>query len=111
VVVLNGEVPGLTAKRLAGTIGWWVPGVRNVVNGLEVVPPEEEHPNLIAEAVRVLLEKDPFVNASQIRVGVRKRIVRLTGLVPNDAEKHAAERDAWTVFGVDSVINEIEVSP
>ncbi len=28
VVILNGRVPGLTSKWLAGVIAWWVPGVR-----------------------------------------------------------------------------------
>jgi osmotically-inducible protein OsmY len=92
-------------------MAWWVPGVRDVVNGIAVEPPEEDGPDMIAEAVRVVLEKDPFVDATQIRVGVRKTLVRLTGLVPTGTEKEAAERDAWCVFGVDNVINEIEVRP
>jgi osmotically-inducible protein OsmY len=37
--------------------------------------------------------------------------VRLTGLVPSEAERDMAERDAWYVFGVDDVINEIAVGP
>ena len=58
---------------------------------------------------RVLaLDKDPLFDASQIRVGVRGRTVRLTGLLPTSAERDAAEWDAWYVFGVDDVINEIE---
>jgi len=35
VVTLNGEVPSLTHKRLAGVLAWWVPGTRDVINGLE----------------------------------------------------------------------------
>lgn len=111
VVILDGRVPGLTSKRLAGVIAWWVPGVRDVFNGIEADPPEDESPDMIAEAVRVVLERDPFVNASQIRVGVRNTLVRLTGLVPNETERQAAERDAWMVFGVDTVVNEIKVQP
>ena len=38
VVILNGRVPGLTSKRVAGVIAWWVPGVRDVFNGIEVDP-------------------------------------------------------------------------
>ena len=111
VVLLNGRVPGLTSKRLAGLIAWWVSGVRDAFNGIEVSPPEDDGPDMIAEAVRVVLEKDPFVNAGQIRVGVRNTLVRLTGLVPNETERQAAERDAWMVFGVDTVVNEIQVRP
>jgi osmotically-inducible protein OsmY len=111
VVTLDGRVPGLTTKRLAGAIAWWVPGVRDVFNGMEVSPPEDDSPDMIAEAVRVVLDRDPFVNAGQIRVGVRNTLVRLTGLVPNEIERQAAERDAWMVFGVNTVVNEINVEP
>ena len=110
-VTLNGHVPGLTSKRLAGVMAWWVPGVRDVVNGLEVVPPEEDAPIRIEDAVRYVLERNPYVDAGQIRVGVRIRDVRLTGFVRGEAERDMAERDAWCVFGVDSVINEIAVQP
>lgn len=109
VVILNGAVPGLVAKRLAGAMAWWVPGVRDVVNALEAMPPEEDAPILIEEAVRVVLERDPWLEAGQIRVGVRGRVVRLTGLVASEAQRHMAEHDAWSVFGVDEVVNEIEV--
>jgi osmotically-inducible protein OsmY len=109
IVTLNGSVPTLVTKRLAGVMAWWVPGVRDVVNGIAVEPPEDDGPYMIAEAVRVVLEKDPYVDATQVRVGVRNAVVRLDGLVPTGTEREAAERDAWCVFGVDNVINEIEV--
>ena len=111
VVILTGNVPSLTSKRLAGVIAWWVPGVRDVVNGLAVEPDEEDGPDRIAEAVRVVLEKDPLVDASRVKVGVRQTIVRLTGRVPAEIEREAAERDAWMTFAVDGVINEINVRP
>ena len=111
VVTLTGHVPSLVAKRLAGAMAWWVPGVRDVVNGLEVTPPEEDSPIAIEEAVRTVLERDPFVDAGQVRVGVRLRTVRLTGAVRSDALRDMAERDAWCVFGVDEVINNIQVIP
>jgi BON domain len=111
VVILNGRVPGLTSKRLAGVIAWWVPGVRDVVNGIVVEPPEEDTPDEIEEAVRVALDKDPFVDALQVRVGVRNRTVRLTGAVHSPEARDAAECDAWYVLGVDDVINELEVVP
>jgi osmotically-inducible protein OsmY len=111
VVILNGRVPGLASKRLAGVLAWWVPGSRDVINGIAVEPPEEDAPIQIEEAVRIALDKDPFVDASQVRVGVRHRTVRLTGAVHSPEARDAAEWDAWYVFGVDDVINEIVVSP
>ncbi|MFC2968237.1 BON domain-containing protein [Acidimangrovimonas pyrenivorans] len=109
VVTLGGRVPSLTAKRLAGVMAWWVPGVRDVVNGLEVEPEEEDSPIRIEEAVRLVLERDPFLDAGQVRVGVRRRTVHLTGAVRSAALRDMAERDAWCVFGVDDVLNEIEL--
>jgi osmotically-inducible protein OsmY len=109
VVSLDGQVRGLVSKRLAGVLAWWVPGVCDVFNGIAVEPLEEDGPDMISEAVRVVLEKDPFVNAGQIGIKVRNREVRLTGLVPNEAERASAERDVWMVFGVDTVVNDILV--
>ena len=111
VVILNGRVPGLASKRLAGLLAWWVPGSRDVVNGIAVEPPEEDAPILIEEAVRIALDKDPFVDASQVRVGVHHKTVRLTGAVRSREARDAAEWDAWYVFGVDDVINELDVVP
>jgi osmotically-inducible protein OsmY len=109
VVTLNGQVPSLSHKRLAGVLGWWVPGSRDVINGLEVVPPEDDNDDEITDAVRLVLEKDPFVNADQIRVSTNNSIVTLEGLVTNEQVKDMAEFDAWYVFGVDQVINSLAV--
>jgi osmotically-inducible protein OsmY len=103
-------VPGRVSQRLAGVMAWWVPGVRDVVNGLAPMPPEEDAPIRIEEAVRVVLDRNPYVDDSQIRIGVRDRTVRLTGLVRNVAERDMAESDAFCVLGVDAVVNELEVS-
>jgi osmotically-inducible protein OsmY len=110
VVILNGTVPGLVSQRLAGVMAWWVPGARDVVNGLEPVPPEEDAPIRIEEAVRIVLDRNPYVDDSQIRIGVRGRVVRLTGAVRAPGERDMAEADAWCVLGVDEVINEIAVA-
>jgi osmotically-inducible protein OsmY len=58
--------------------------------------------------VRLVLEKDPFVNASKIGVGSKDWVVTLEGLVPVESMKQMAERDAWCVLGVKEVINRIE---
>lgn len=109
IVTLNGRLPSLTSKRFAGVLAWWVPGSRDVINGISVEPEEKDAAIRIQEAVQLALDLDPFVNASQVRVGARIRTVRLTGLVGSDEQRHAAEADAWYVFGVDDVINEIGV--
>ena len=60
-------------------------------------------------AVRLVLEKDPFVNASQIKVSCANDWVTLDGLVKNASVRHLAEADAWYVFGVDGVTNQLQV--
>jgi len=109
VVTLDGDVAGLGQKRLAGALAWWVPGSRDVVNGLGISPPEEDSDAEITDAVRLVLEKDPFVNPDQIRVTTRDATVTLDGLVPTVSERDMAEHDAWYVFGVENVVNRIAV--
>lgn len=70
--------------RLAGVLAWWVPGSRDVVNGLGVEPPEEDNDDEVSDAVR---------------------------LVPAVGEREMAKFDAWYVFGVDKIVNRIDVRP
>ena len=109
VVLLNGQVPSIAHKRLAGALAWWVPGSRDVINGLEESPAEQDNDDEVTDAVRLVLEKDPFVPADQIRVTTRNYVVNLEGVVLNRAIKQMAEFDAWYVFGVNRVINRLLV--
>ena len=107
IVTLDGEVPSLAHKRIAGVLAWWVPGTRDVVNGLEVVPPEQDTEGEISDAVRMVLEKDPLVDAGPIGVATRGAVVTLSGAVASELQRDMAERDAWCVFGVDAVVNRL----
>ena len=109
VVLLEGQAPSLSHKRLAGALAWWVPGSRDVLNCLEVVPPEEDNNDEITDAVKIVLDKDPFVDDVQVLVSTRDRVVTLEGAVRSEGEKDMAEFDAWFVFGVDKVINNLQV--
>lgn len=111
VVLLDDHVPSLAQKRLAGVLAWWVPGSRDVVNGMAVEPPEEDDDDEVTEAVRMVLEKDRFLKADQIRASTKNYVVTLEGLVPTETQKDMAEFDAWYVFGVDRVINKLDVRP
>jgi osmotically-inducible protein OsmY len=111
VVTLNGQVSSLSHKRLAGVLAWWVPGSRDVINGLEEVPPEKDNDDEITDAVRLMLEKDPFVKSDQIHVGTTNSVVTLEGVVSSENARRMAEFDAWYVFGVDKVINDLGVRP
>ena len=109
LVLLHGRVGSLTHRRFAGVLAWWVPGVCDVVNELQVVPPEADTDGEIADAVQMVLEKDPLVHADRIAIRVRDDVVTLAGSVATLQERHMAELDAWYVTGVNHVVNQITV--
>ncbi len=109
VVLLDDHVLTHTQKRMAGVLAWWVPGSRDVINGMAVEPEQADSDEEMAKAVRLALKKDPFVNGERIRVTARGGVVTLTGAVPSAPQREMAEFDAWYVFGVDRVLNQIEV--
>lgn len=109
VITLAGQVISLSHKRLAGVLAWWARGCRDVVNLLEVVPPEEDNDDEVADALRLVLETDPLVPAEQIGIRTHNHVITLEGMVATEEEKRRAELDAWCLFAVHSVINHIEV--
>jgi len=110
VVTLDGWVISLSHKRLAGVLAWWTPGCRDVVNALEVVPPEQDGDDEISDALLLVLEMDPLIlHSGRIRIQTQDGVVMLQGLVRSQAEKERAEQDAWCLFAVDNVINRIAV--
>lgn len=109
IVDLEGTVPSLSHKRFAGVLAWWVPGSQDVINSLEVKPPEEDSDEEITEAVVLVFEKDKLVNHSNIKVTTRNYVVTLNGVVKSEIAKEAAEDDAWYVWGVNGVINRLKV--
>lgn len=109
IVTLDGQVISLTHMRMAGVLAWWVRGCRDVVNRLAVVPAEEDSDDEIADALRLVLEVDPYVAAAGIGIDSRDHTVTLGGTVASAGERERAERDAWCVFAVDRVVNRIRV--
>src|SRR5574340_1380668 len=96
VVTLDGWVISLSHKRLAGVLAWWAPGCRDVVNALEVQPPEEDNDDEVTDALSLVLELDPMIpHPDQIRVRTDNYVVTLEGLVSSRAEKERAEYGAW----------------
>jgi osmotically-inducible protein OsmY len=107
VVTLWGNVISLSHMRLAGVLAWWSGGTRCVVNELVVAPAEADRDDEITEALMLVLETDPFVDASQVSVRTENRVVTLEGCVSNEHTRRQAERDAWYVQGVEDVVNHI----
>jgi osmotically-inducible protein OsmY len=111
VVTLDGWVISLSHKRMAGVLAWWVTGCRDVVDGLEVVPQEQDNDGEVNDALALVLEIDPMIpHPDQIRVHSRNCVVTLEGLVSTQTQKARAEQDAWCLFAVDDVINHLAVS-
>lgn len=109
IIDLEGEVWSLSHKRLAGVLAWWIPGATDVINSIEVVPPEEDSDDEVVDALRLVFEKDRLVNASSIRPTASNWVVTLNGIACSDIEKEAAEDDAWYIWGVNEVVNNIKV--
>lgn len=108
VVTLEGTVRSLSHRRLAEVLMWWS-GCERVDNRLDVEPPEEDTDDEITDIVRMVLEKDPLVHATQLRVGTAAAVVEIRGFVASDEERRLAVLDAWYVPGVWEVVDHIEV--
>jgi osmotically-inducible protein OsmY len=109
IVTLNGQVESLSHKRLAGLLAWWVPGTRDVINGIEVKPPEDDSDDEITDAVEAALEKDHLIESSSIGITSRNAVVTLDGSVANQRQAEMAEADAWYIFGVDGVVSQLKI--
>ena len=109
VVTLDGTVPSRNHARLASALAWWVPGTRDVKDLLGARVPEGFDELDLVEGVRIVLEKDPLVDAGQIRVNARDTTITLTGTVSCELERGAAERDAWFVPDVGDVIDALQL--
>lgn len=110
VIALEGHVISQPHRLFAGVLAWWTPGRRDVVNALEVRPQYEERDEEVAEALRLVLDADPLLNADQIRPQCRNWVVTLEGAVPSDEQRRRAELDAWYLSGVDKVVNRLQVT-
>lgn len=111
VARLTGIIDTTLHRRFAGALCWWVLGVRGVVNDLDVIYPEPENDELLAEAIQAVMDKDPLVDVTEILVLSHSAVVTLAGTVGGADARDAAENDAWIVEGVRDVVNQIEIAP
>lgn len=111
VVTITGTLDNLEEKRLAGVLAWWVPGVTDVDNRIEVKPEQDGTDGDMLDAIRAALEKDPLVTAENVGVTALNGQITLAGSVNSEDERMAAEHDAYYVWGVTEVINRLSVNP
>ena len=111
VAVLEGEVPSLLHKRLAGVLARRAPGCRDVINRLAVVPEEEDSDEQLERAVRLALSRNSSIEIRAIRIRVVSGAVTLEGVVVSPHAADTAERDTRNVLGVKRVENRLVVEP
>jgi hyperosmotically inducible protein len=112
VVFLGGTIDSTLHWRFVRALPWWVPGVRGVRDDLRILHPDPDPLNdeLLAEAVILMLDKDPLVDRTEILVLVKDGRVDLSGTVAGEDARDAAGNDAWIVTDVRDVVNQIEVA-
>ncbi|WP_404366920.1 BON domain-containing protein [Marinobacter sp.] len=108
-VTLKGSVGSLTHRRVAEAMTWWVYGCETVENQLAVMPDEEDSDDEINDAVRIVLEKDPTLDADQFHTRTSDHVVQIEGLAADDMMKKYAVMDVWSVSGVWDVVDRVSV--
>lgn len=108
-VQITGRVESLRHRRLAEVLAWWSAGCSDVDNRLYVTPPEQDSDAAVTDAVRLVLERDPRVDAAHLAIRTIDSVVMLIGILPDAEQKHLTECDAWCVAGVHDVDSRIRV--
>ena len=106
VVQLRGVAATESARCRVEDESWAAPGVRRVINAIQVgsaVPPGGA---ALASEIAQAIQDRLGSKAARIGVEIRADIVQLTGFVPNEQVRAAAERLAWTPLVAD-VNNEL----
>lgn len=110
VVTISGHTDNLEEKRLAGVLAWWVPGVADVDNRIEVSPEQIGNDGDLVDSIRQVFDKDVLVDPDRVGVMVQGGTVTLVGTVRSDEERMAAEHDCYYVWGVERVENQLNVT-
>lgn len=97
---LTGSVGSLSHRRMAEVLCWWLEDCQFVDNELEVSPQQEDNDDEINDAVRLCLEKDPFIGSGQLHVYTAAAIVRIEGSLRGISQRSRVLHDVWSVAGV-----------
>ncbi len=113
-VTLFGLVPSDDARHAAEDDVRKVPGVRRVVNHLQVVPPAKQeavkaHDDALQRTVRQAIADHAELKDARIDVDVKNGVAHLEGSVPSTDQLAAAVRVARSVHDVRSVENDLRV--
>jgi osmotically-inducible protein OsmY len=106
-LTLDGEVEWEYQRRAAERAVRNLPGVKGISN-LVVVKPRVQ-PSDVRRKIEEAFEREAAIDAQHIDVQVNGSEVTLSGRVRSWAERHAAEKAAWSVPGVTAVRNDLTV--
>jgi osmotically-inducible protein OsmY len=110
-ITLTGEFNYDFQRRAAEKAVRYIPGVKGVINLITIKPKveAEEIKKSIKQQIDEALKRMATVDAENIQVEVQGSEIILRGTVRSWAERHEAEKAAWSAPGVTSVKNYITV--
>ncbi|MBI1886518.1 MAG: BON domain-containing protein [Chloroflexi bacterium] len=109
VVEIQGQVPGIAARIAAEAAAWSVPGVRHVINRLEVAGQAPPDPDELVLLLKHRLESCLGAAASGVELRFQDGAVYITGSVPGLEQRQAAEDLIHWDPLVREVINQLAV--
>lgn len=114
VMLLSGSAPRDADRIFAECLAWSAPGVRSVVNEIEVGAwrgtRELAQDSVITQQVRARLMQDPDVRALNFNIETRQGVVYLLGYARDRTEADHAARHAARVPGVERVVDLVRVT-
>ncbi len=109
IVTLTGDVDSYSEKTVAEEVAEGIEGVKLVKNQLTYDLVTDRTDPDIKSDIEYRLRSDATIKSGLIQVTVDEGDVTLDGKVSSAAEKNEAETEAWSVFGVKSVENDLDV--
>jgi osmotically-inducible protein OsmY len=114
VMLLSGSAPRDSDRIYAECLAWSAPGVRSVVNEIEVGAwrgtRELARDSVITQQVRARLVQDAEIRSLNYNVETRQGVVYLLGYARDRAEAEHAARHAARVSGVERVVDLVRVT-
>lgn len=111
IVSLHGTVDAYWKKHHVEFLVYNVAGVSGIENELAVVPTHKITDVAIAENVMAALDRNAFVDGTEVDVEVEEGVVTLSGRVPSYTSYHQAYESALYAEGVVGIVDELNIVP